>query len=395
VEDYARFAIKVPYMPNHGGYIYCRWGDPNAPGTDDPLSVFEDYVVDYVKIVCDEAYGDDEHIPDLVVDGVLADVDTDEVVKTDEGYRSLGSAAGIVFPFSSWYHIGVWDFTLVAITKPGLISMMNVYLFKQGDVGPRFYMGIINSTGNLLVYMDVDGDKREVRVERDFFDGKEHCFIASFTRENRLRVYVDGEFAGDVAISTYKDTDLGVAAPMIMLSGACTFKRSYLFFRDMQDPVKQRLLCEKFVYPIRDYSATDKWDLYTYSYRDPWKPKLELEEEMQTRFLFGDGVMPAGADWESEIWNISITSPTFAANKVVVVGMESGDAAPTEPMTITVWGGIQSNRLTPLETITGPTAANTKVGARVELNRAIKYVKVTAHGASDQDTTAFAEGAIA
>jgi len=64
-------------------------------------------------------------------------------------------------------------------------------------------------------------------------------------------------------------------------------------------------------------------------------------------------------------------------------------------MTVTVWGGISESRLAPIRTITGPTEANQTVGEVVEVDRAVKYIKVTAHGASDQDTPAFAEGAIA
>lgn len=125
------------------------------------------------------------------------------------------------------------------------------------------------------------------------------------------------------------------------------------------------------------------------------KPKFNLEEKMQTRFLFFEGVLLADADWESDVWNISLTSPSFSSRKIITVKMESGDTAATEPMSMTIWGGISGNRLTPLHTITGPTGANQVVGDVIEVDRAIKYLKVTAHGASDQDTSVFAEGAIA
>jgi hypothetical protein len=391
--DYAVCALKIPYMPSHGGYIYCRWGDPSAPGGHAPLDVFEEDV-NYVLMICDEYFGDESSIVDIANLSNFATVDTTRVKRIQDGYLSLFSSDGIVMPNISRYAIQTgWHFTLVAILTTSEDASMNRYLFKRGDGPDTYYLGIVNTTGHAMGYIMIGGTRYRVESSESLADGKRHVCALEYNDSNAtLKLYVDGTVVDELDMT---GIDVGIENDdaTILLSGSNIFHQAYLF----KQPVLHfmDLIGAKYLGMAISAEDINRTHAYTYSYRDPWKPKLELEEEMQTRFLFGDGVMPAGADWERQVWDISISSPTFAANKVVIVGMESGGTAPTEPMTVTVWGGISETRITLLEVVTGPTEANQKIGKTVELNRAIKYVKVTAHGASDQDTPAFAEGAIA
>jgi len=388
-QDYAVVALKIPYMPNHGGFIWVETGVWNADWND----VFDEHIGIDTKMAYDHYYGDEDSIPDLVdfPRQNFATVESPLVEKTEEGYKCNGAQPGIVAPAVDRYNMGTSDLTLVSICRTPKGSIANCYLFKKDDSGLRYYMGLINHSGHLLTYLDAGNGTRRCTCENNYYDGERHGFVARFDRSDILSAFVND--IGQCCVVSIRDdetVDVSNDSTTIIASGGMTWETSVILPIATSDV---RYIAERML-ESHIYVDSQGW-LFLYKNRDPWKPKLELEEEMQTRFLFGEGTMPAGLDWESEVWNITISSPSFSPRKVVVVEMESGSTAPTEPMTITVWGGISENRLAPIRTITGPTEANQTVGEAVEVDRAIKYLKVTAHGASDQDTPAFAEGAIA